>query len=123
MSFYLSVFVFLFFSSLQTQHALQDPGAGEAAHGAQRLHDQPRPNRQPARPAAQPRAHGVAQPEATHAQVDKRRGKKKRETWIQSVAQTEKLRNVEDLLFFGGVGGVYVAYFLLWGLHRYSQYT
>ena len=55
--------------SPQTQHALQDPGAGEATDGAERLHDQPSPTGQPARPA-QPRTHGVAQPEATHTQVD-----------------------------------------------------
>lgn len=55
--------------SPQTQHALQDPGAGEATDGAERLHDQPCPTGQPARPA-QPRTHGVAQPEATHTQVD-----------------------------------------------------
>lgn len=69
----LSLFIF---GPLQTQHALQDPGASEAAHGSQWLHDQPRPTRQPARTAAEPRAHGVAQPEATHAQVDEERGEK-----------------------------------------------
>lgn len=58
---------------LQAQHTLQDPGAGEASYGAQRLHDQPRPTRQPAWPAAQPRTHCITQPEATHTQVDKKR--------------------------------------------------
>lgn len=58
--------------SPQTQHALQDPGAGEATDGAERLHDQPCPTGQPARPA-QPRTHGVAQPEATHTQVDEKK--------------------------------------------------
>ena len=74
-----SLFLFHLWS-LQTQHALQDPGAGEASDGAERLHDQPCPAWQPARPA-QPRTHGVAQPEATHTQVD---GEKKSRHTVSS---------------------------------------
>ena len=58
--------VIVFLPTRQTQRLLQDPGAGEAPHGAQRLHDQPRPPGQ----HAEPRTHRLAQPpEAAHAQV------------------------------------------------------
>lgn len=50
---------------IQSEHPLQDPGAGEASSGAQRLHDQPGQTGQP----AQPCKDGLAQPEAQDAQV------------------------------------------------------